>query len=107
MTTPSDTSPSTARKVALVVGAGDGTGGAIARRFAREGYAACVARRSADRTALVEEIETRIGPIDTAFIRETMPEVYARKADDGILNPEHIANAYWFPARATARCVDV
>jgi len=36
-------------KVALVVGAGDSTGGAIARRFAREGYVACVTRRSADK----------------------------------------------------------
>jgi NAD(P)-dependent dehydrogenase (short-subunit alcohol dehydrogenase family) len=33
----------------LVVGAGDATGGAIARRFAREGLIACVTRRSADR----------------------------------------------------------
>ena len=41
----------------LVVGAGDATGGAVARRFAREGYAACVTRRSADRLApLVERI---------------------------------------------------
>ena len=36
------------KKVALVVGAGDATGSAIARRFAREGYVACLARRSAD-----------------------------------------------------------
>ena len=36
-------------KVALVIGAGDATGGAIARRFAREGYIACVTRRSADK----------------------------------------------------------
>ena len=44
--------------VALVVGAGDATGGAIARRFAREGYAACVTRREKDRlSALVAEIE--------------------------------------------------
>ena len=35
-----------ARKpVALVIGAGDATGGAVARRFAREGYTACVTRR--------------------------------------------------------------
>lgn len=41
----------------LVVGAGDATGGAVARRFAREGYAACVTRRSADKLApLVERI---------------------------------------------------
>ena len=36
-------------KVALVVGAGDATGGAIARRFAREGLTACVTRRSLDK----------------------------------------------------------
>lgn len=39
----------TTPKAILVVGAGDATGGAIARRFAREGYIACVARRSADK----------------------------------------------------------
>lgn len=47
-----------ADKVALVVGAGDATGGAIARRFAREGLVACVTRRSADKLApLVAQIE--------------------------------------------------
>ncbi|WP_295528930.1 SDR family oxidoreductase [uncultured Pseudacidovorax sp.] len=77
---------------ALIVGAGDATGGAIARAFAREGYAACVTRRSADKlsplvaqiqadggtahafgsdarkeeevVALVEQIESTIGPIE-------------------------------------------
>jgi NAD(P)-dependent dehydrogenase (short-subunit alcohol dehydrogenase family) len=43
---------------ALIVGAGDATGGAIARRFAREGYAACVTRREKEKLrALVSEIE--------------------------------------------------
>ncbi len=79
-------------KAALIVGAGDATGGAIARRFAREGYAACVTRRSLDKlqplvaqieaaggrahafacdarkeeevVALVEQIESTIGPIE-------------------------------------------
>jgi NAD(P)-dependent dehydrogenase (short-subunit alcohol dehydrogenase family) len=37
------------RKAILVVGAGDSTGGAIARRFAREGFVACVTRRTADK----------------------------------------------------------
>ncbi|MCP5368694.1 MAG: SDR family NAD(P)-dependent oxidoreductase [Hyphomicrobiales bacterium] len=37
------TAPAT--PAALVIGAGGGTGGAIARRFAAGGYAACVARR--------------------------------------------------------------
>ena len=45
-------------KVALVVGAGEATGGAIARRFAREGFVACVTRRNADKLQpLVEQIE--------------------------------------------------
>jgi NAD(P)-dependent dehydrogenase (short-subunit alcohol dehydrogenase family) len=49
-------------KAVLVIGAGDATGGAIARRFAREGYVACVTRRNADKLApLVERIESEGG----------------------------------------------
>jgi NAD(P)-dependent dehydrogenase (short-subunit alcohol dehydrogenase family) len=83
---------STMHKVALIIGAGDATGGAIARRFAREGYTACVTRRSLDKlqpllqqiraaggkaegfasdarreedvVALVERIESTIGAIE-------------------------------------------
>ncbi|RMH85695.1 SDR family NAD(P)-dependent oxidoreductase [Pseudomonas sp. AOB-7] len=217
------------KKVALVIGAGDATGGAIARRFAREGYVACVTRRSLDKlqplleqiraeggqahgfasdarqeeqvAELVEHIEREIGPIeamvfniganvpcsileetarkyfkiwemacfagfltsqavakrmvargrgtilftgataglrgaagfaafagakhgiralaqsmarelgplnvhvahvvvdgaiDTAFIRDSFPELYAKKDQDGILDPEHIADSYWY-----------
>jgi NAD(P)-dependent dehydrogenase (short-subunit alcohol dehydrogenase family) len=79
-------------KVALVIGAGDSTGGAIARRFAAGGYTACVTRREADKLqpllqaireaggqahgfgsdarkeedviALVDRIEREIGPIE-------------------------------------------
>jgi NAD(P)-dependent dehydrogenase (short-subunit alcohol dehydrogenase family) len=52
----------TDRKVVLVVGAGDATGGAIARRFAREGFTACVTRRNADKLApLVARIEAEGG----------------------------------------------
>ena len=82
------------RKAVLVVGAGDATGGAIARRFAREGYVACVTRRNAEKldpllaqireqggeahgfgsdarkedemVALVERIEREISPIEVA-----------------------------------------
>jgi len=101
-------------KVALVIGAGDATGGAIARRFAREGFTACVTRRNADKlaplvaqieseggkarafgsdarkeeqmSALIEEIERDIGPVEVAVfniggnvrfpIRETTARVY-------------------------------
>jgi NAD(P)-dependent dehydrogenase (short-subunit alcohol dehydrogenase family) len=81
-------------RAVLVIGAGDATGGAIARRFAREGLVACVVRRQAEKlgplvdgivaeggravafgsdardeeqmTALVERIEREIGPIEVA-----------------------------------------
>jgi NAD(P)-dependent dehydrogenase (short-subunit alcohol dehydrogenase family) len=49
-------------KVALVIGAGDATGGAIARRFAREGFFTCVTRRHGDKLAgLVSQIEQQGG----------------------------------------------
>ena len=49
-------------KSVLVIGAGDATGGAIARRFAREGLIACVTRRQADKLApLVAQIEAEGG----------------------------------------------
>ena len=216
-------------KVALVIGAGDSTGGAIAKRFAAGGYTACMTRRDAEKlepliasirdaggqahgfssdarkeeevVALVEKIEREIGPIevlvfniganvpssvleetarkyfkiwemacfggflngrevakrmitrergtiiftgataslrgsanfagfagakhalralaqsmarelgpknihvahvvvdgaiDTAFIRDSFPDVYALKDQDGILNPSHIAENYWY-----------
>lgn len=49
-------------KAILVIGAGDATGGAVARRFAREGYVACVTRRSEEKLApLVERIASEGG----------------------------------------------
>ena len=37
------------KRAVLVIGAGDATGGAIARRFAREGFIACVTRRNPEK----------------------------------------------------------
>ncbi len=82
------------KKAALVIGAGDALGSALARRFAREGFIACVARRHGEKlaplieairgdggeaipygvdarkeeamTALVEEIERDVAPIEIA-----------------------------------------
>jgi NAD(P)-dependent dehydrogenase (short-subunit alcohol dehydrogenase family) len=229
MSTTATRTTTTTAGVALVVGAGDATGSAIARRFSREGYVACLARRSADKlqpvvdairaaggqahgfgtdarnesavAELVERIESEVGPIevfafniganvpcavldetprkfykiwqmacfsafltgqavarrmvargrgtmlftgatastrgsanfaafavakhglralaqsmarelgpknvhvahlivdgaiDTAFIRDNFPEKYAERAHDGILQPDHIADAYWY-----------
>ena len=104
------------KRAILVIGAGDATGGAIARRFAREGYIACVTRRSAEKleplvnqiadmggqaygfgsdarkeeemVALVERIERDIAPIEVAVfniganvrfgITETTSRVYQK-----------------------------
>jgi NAD(P)-dependent dehydrogenase (short-subunit alcohol dehydrogenase family) len=52
----------TQKRAALVVGAGDATGGAIARRFAREGYAVVVTRRELARLQpLLERIRAEGG----------------------------------------------
>ncbi len=52
-------SMSNTNPVALVVGAGDFIGSAIAKRFARGGYTLCVGRRNADKLKpLVDEIES-------------------------------------------------
>src|SRR5437660_9855786 len=53
---------SMSEKAVLVIGAGDATGGAIARRFAREGFVACVTRRHVEKLApLVAAIESTGG----------------------------------------------
>ena len=46
------------RKAALLVGAGDAIGAAVARRFAAGGYAVCIARRDPSKSQpLVEEMK--------------------------------------------------
>jgi NAD(P)-dependent dehydrogenase (short-subunit alcohol dehydrogenase family) len=48
------------KQVALLVGAGDAIGAAVARRFAQGGYAICIARRDAEKSAgLVEELRAQ------------------------------------------------
>ncbi len=50
--------------VALIVGAGDATGGAIARRFARGGLTVCAVRRDADKLQpLLEQIKADGGTV--------------------------------------------
>jgi NAD(P)-dependent dehydrogenase (short-subunit alcohol dehydrogenase family) len=108
---------------ALIVGAGDATGGAIARRFAREGFIACATRRTADKlqplvdgiraaggqahgfgsdardeaavTELVAKIEREIAPIEVAVfniganvhfaVTETTERVYRKVWEMGAL----------------------
>jgi NAD(P)-dependent dehydrogenase (short-subunit alcohol dehydrogenase family) len=52
----------TQKGVAVLVGAGDGLGSAVARRFARGGYVACLVRRHGDKLdGTVKEIEAAGG----------------------------------------------
>ena len=62
------------RQSVLVVGAGDATGGAIARRFARAGLVACLTRRTADKLEpLVEQIRTEGGRTLSVLAAKTGP----------------------------------
>lgn len=76
--------PSMLRPVALVIGAGDATGGAIARRFAREGFVVCVTRRSLDKLQPLLDQITGEGGVAHGFASD------ARKEDDVVALVEHI-----------------
>ena len=74
-------------KAILVIGAGDATGGAVARRFAREGYVACVTRRNVDKLQpLVDQIREEGGrahPFGSdASIAQPRHAVAQRRAHD-------------------------
>ncbi|WP_296871482.1 SDR family oxidoreductase [Tibeticola sp.] len=81
--------------------------GATASIRGSAGFAAFAGAKHALR-ALAQSMARELGPrgihvahtvidggIDTEFIRENFPERYALKDQDDILNPEHIAEAYW------------
>ncbi|MBU6503914.1 MAG: SDR family NAD(P)-dependent oxidoreductase, partial [Burkholderiales bacterium] len=81
--------------------------GATASLRGRDGFAAFAGAKHALR-ALAQSMARELGPrgihvahvvvdgsIDTAFIRENFPQRYALKEQDGILNPDHIADNYW------------
>lgn len=81
--------------------------GATASVRGREGFAAFAGAKHALR-ALAQSMARELGPqgihvahpiidgaIDTEWIRENFPAMYAKKDQDGILNPDHIADAYW------------
>ena len=55
------------KPVALVIGAGDALGGAIAKRFARAGYTACVTRRTVEKLASLKAESESAGGICHAF----------------------------------------
>lgn len=81
--------------------------GATASVRGREGFAAFAAAKHGLR-AVAQSMARELGPkgihvahtiidgaIDTAWIAENFPARYALKDEGGILNPEHIADAYW------------
>lgn len=81
--------------------------GATASVRGREGFAAFAGAKHALR-ALAQSMARELGPkgihvahtiidgaIDTAWIAENFPDRYAMKDQDGILNPDHIADVYW------------
>lgn len=64
--------------VVLVLGAGVATGSAVARRFAREGFVACVARRQGEKLAdFVAEIEAAGGRAQAYSCDATDPQAVA------------------------------
>ena len=71
-------------KVCLVIGAGDATGGAVAKRFAREGYTVCATRRTLDKLApLLAQIRD-LGGVAHGFGSD------ARSEEDVVALVEHI-----------------
>jgi NAD(P)-dependent dehydrogenase (short-subunit alcohol dehydrogenase family) len=64
---PLDLERSKVKPVCLVLGAGAGIGGTVARRFAQEGYHACLCRRS-DANGLKRLVEVIEGDGNSANI---------------------------------------
>jgi NAD(P)-dependent dehydrogenase (short-subunit alcohol dehydrogenase family) len=77
-----------AGKAAIIIGAGDATGGAVARRFARAGYTACVCRRNGDQLApLVTDIEAEGGTARAFGVDardEAQVEAFFRTVEDEV-----------------------
>ena len=72
--------------VVFVVGAGDATGAAVARRFARDGFTACVSRRPRHAAQLQDLTES----IRSAGHRAESVPLDARKPDDVVAAVDRI-----------------
>jgi NAD(P)-dependent dehydrogenase (short-subunit alcohol dehydrogenase family) len=71
-------------KVCLVIGAGDATGGAVAKRFAREGFVVCVTRRTIERLQPLLETIQKFGGVAHGFASD------ARQENDVMTLIDHI-----------------
>jgi NAD(P)-dependent dehydrogenase (short-subunit alcohol dehydrogenase family) len=72
------TADATKQKVCLIVGAGDATGSAIAKRFAQAGFTVCVTRRTPDASS------TLVQTIQAAGGRAWAYQLDARREDEVI-----------------------
>ena len=81
--------------------------GATASMRGREGFAAFAAAKNGLR-AVAQSMARELGPqgihvahvvidgmIDTRFVAERFPELYARRHEGSLLSPEAIAETYW------------
>lgn len=59
---------------ALIIGAGDATGGAIAKRFARGGYVTCMTRRNGDKLKPLLDDITQAGGLAHGFSSDARKE---------------------------------
>ncbi len=102
-------------RVALIVGAGDYIGAAIARRFAAGGFTVCLGRRNSDKLApLVQEITASDGrahgyaldardEVSVAEVFEAVErDIWAKRGvdvdtmpADTLMDPALVAEAYW------------
>ena len=71
-------------KVCLVIGAGDATGGAVAKRFAREGFVVCVTRRTIEKLQPLLETIQKFGGVAHGFASD------ARQENDVMTLIDHI-----------------
>jgi len=94
----------TTKKVALIIGAGDATGGAIAQRFAREGYVACVTRRDGDKLRPLVDAITAAGGEARGFASDARKEEQVAELVDTIEREVGPIEVYVFNIGANVPC---
>jgi NADP-dependent 3-hydroxy acid dehydrogenase YdfG len=76
------------RGVAMLVGAGDAIGAAVARRFASGGYTVCICRRDAAKSqALVDELKANGHSIHAFSVDARQEAEVPRQADQPFHSP--------------------
>lgn len=78
-----DSNKTPSKEVALIVGAGDFLGGAIAHRFSQQGFHAAISRRRGDMSAVIDRIEKNGGEV-TGFHSDARDEQQVKALVDEI-----------------------